>query len=126
MREIKFRAWDKIVGRMWSPIINPNGLLMASNGFGSYVTFYEQEEQDPLMQFTGLKDKNGVEIYESDLIKVYHNGVAAIGLGTVVFSHGYVGGWVLTTDNNDSLTIGTRTGCVEVMGNIHENKDLLE
>lgn len=62
MRTLKFRAWDRIERKMWAPIIKPDGRLMAPNCFGGYVTF--DDPQDPLMQFTGLKDKSGVEIYE--------------------------------------------------------------
>ena len=58
-REIKFRAWDK--NQMWITPIDTNYGL--SRFFGVIT------EQAKLMQYTGLKDKNGVEIYEGDVVK---------------------------------------------------------
>ena len=68
MRDIKFRAWDAIEKKMWNPIVKPDGELMSSNGIGGYVTHY-QMPRDPLMQYTGLLDKNGVEIFTGDIMK---------------------------------------------------------
>ena len=128
MRELKFRAWDKErklycndTSHMFITITGvPHNF---QNGCGSDI--YDLE------QFTGLYDKNEKEIYEGDLCLIYnpYNGHPAKGVAEVIFSHEYVGGWVLTSDKNDKLNrlnIGSRTNEIEVIGNIHENPELLE
>lgn len=60
MRTIKFRAWSKSLG-----MSRPLSLV---DIVGSHTDF---EEYDTYMQFTGLTDKNGKEIYEGDVVTVF-------------------------------------------------------
>jgi len=61
MREIKFRAWNSRERKMTTPALWVNELNLPCNQLGS-------APDTPLMQFTGLLDKNGVDIYEGDIL----------------------------------------------------------
>jgi len=67
MREIKFRAWNNITKVMVDlKKITPLALSTNVQVDGLFIPFTEAYD---LMQYTGLKDKNGKEIYEGDIIK---------------------------------------------------------
>lgn len=74
MREIKFRAWDKRRKIMLLPDI-PNGEANCETWNTLWGNFYDALEdvqrEYELMQYTGLKDKNGKEIYEFDWLGDY-------------------------------------------------------
>ena len=136
MRTIKFRAWDKklkLMAEVLTLSFKNNKIECvhyASNG-GVYMFNGEKNvKRYYLMQFTGLKDKNGKEIYEGDIVKLKENEYYFERSGEVIFEEGTfkiknVELWNDGTYNHYSLEILDTEFC-EIIGNIHENKDLIK
>jgi uncharacterized phage protein (TIGR01671 family) len=130
-REIKFRVWD---GKwMWYPeTVTPQGSRI-------YVTFYYEErsicwdlfdktgdrwasgKHHNIMQHAGLKDENGKEIYEGDVINFSFDGVLFIQCGTYVKFED--GAFLVHKKNFSPLLSDCKS--IEVVGNICENPKLL-
>jgi uncharacterized phage protein (TIGR01671 family) len=138
MREIKFRIWDKKLNMMLGSndiavSLNLNGEvkeinMMASSS--SCLAYSRNNVMDnyELMQFTGLKDKNGKEIYEGDII-TNETEIVVSEYGVLDYTGEFQKTKCSVTYNSHfcmfNLTEDVHHGKFEVIGNIYENPELL-
>jgi uncharacterized phage protein (TIGR01671 family) len=130
MREIKFRAWDANSGHMsYSQTEQFDDML----GF-RFENFHIDTEKPVYMQFTGLYDKNGKEIYEGDIVKFLppfappFTSEVFLEVGCF-FIYNNKRNTAKTTNNtmqDISIPIYQLACSFEVIGNIYENPELLE
>lgn len=148
MREIKFRGYDKF-NKRWVYGYGLHQSIFIDGSSNAYVTAGIREvfivDKESVGQYTGLKDKNGVEIYEGDIVRrpayseeerdyigdivgLYH---IPEKIGEVIM---YEGAWCLKFELNEKKVLNPffemmefdRFDLIEVIGNIYENKELLE
>ena len=136
MREIKFKSWDT-ENKKWLNSVEVSAVISAHQR-GEKALLY------PLMQFTGLHDKNGKEIYENDVLSVdkiaslYKNCPITV-IGVVVYTNGRYEVETKKVINKkfseqSSIHFGMKVmdwihlpefHKSEIIGNIHENTELL-
>lgn len=132
MRVLKFRAWDKERKQMryQDKEFFYVGLYRGLNGnefykdCGGGIDNFFTPIQGEIMQYIGIKDKNGKEIYESDIVKMQSCGIGKI----IWFKLGFY--WIQKPYNENEFMSGPQEfdniENLKVLGNIFENPELLE
>ncbi len=131
MRKIKFRAWSKLAKRMYLPekgcdlLIRIDGKVFVDIDIKENIGISEVIATTELMQFIGLKDKNGKEVYEGDIIEFENQGKYVI-----IYREDSAMFYVRPTTNGEQIPIWleySKQNCPYVVsGNIYENPELLK
>ena len=106
-----------------------NPLISCAGGEDFEINHITGDESQILLQFTGLTDKAGKEIYEGDIVKRKNGSIYNGGIGTIEYAtdnptgfpiNGY---WAKVSDDESFILFPKE---LEVIGNIYENGDLLK
>ena len=116
MRDIKFRFWHKRDRAMLTKV--KTGLHVNENFMSDSLI---------AMQFTGLKDINGIEIYDGDVIKSHFYGDDAgfECVAQIKYSSARAA-FVFDSSEQDAFVYDNESNLLEVIGNIYENPELLK
>lgn len=129
-RELKFRVWDKsskiFRGNLYKYLINAHTGELEVWGFSDiYDEWYNTYDDKDLIvqQYTGLKDKNNVEIYEGDIVRYGLNDNEVIFVDKIAWEYS---GWVFLSFDGRYSTPLFFLPSLEIIGNIFQNIDLMK
>lgn len=130
MRPIKFRAWDKHKKELIPSVTVLAPVYNQSDRYSGHEIYISQSGDYEIMQFTGLKDKAGVEVYEGDILKLCEEDWSDY--ADLIQKVEWIPRWASFdlnpgTDGEYSSIIEIQeNGSFEVIGNIHQHPELLE
>lgn len=126
-QEIKFRAWnkkDKVMVDVAAMNFGPSGLWSLIEY--AYDAELQLADNYELMQYTGLKDKNGREIYEGDIVRTGEDNIGDPDptIGQVIMREG---SWLIENEKKqEEIGLFSEITSREVIGNIFEDNQLLD
>lgn len=122
MKPLKFRAWhDGLMYSVYHMELNESGVFFVEMRNNEAWSLFHTDNLDSivLMQFTGLRDRNGKEIYRDDILRI--EGAAT---GTVIEGRG---GYIIEFADGRRLSFeDTVSEHIEIVGNTWESKELVE
>lgn len=123
MNNLKFRAYFEQYERMIDNIgiINQNMILVDFTNSGELEPIFITDKIH-VMQSTGLFDKNGVEIFEGDIVRNTHTG----SVGRVHWCVHNTGFFYYVEKDKKDYTVFRANHNLEVIGNVYENKELIQ
>ena len=134
-REIKIRAWlkdDKRMVEVRSIDFHEEGNIITVN-YNDIFGFEFNENEIELMQYTGLKDKNGKEIYEGDIIDIHQtvNGqsifvIEVTNTGLVIPRYAFNKNYKYEYNIRELLEFDEYDKEIEIIGNVYQHPELLE
>lgn len=129
MRTIKFRGFNR-KNNEWLHgfyLQNRGAHFVCPDEFATNKSWEDYEvDSDTVGQFTGLHDKDGKEIYEGDVVTCHHGGNYRIayccGEWQLIASDDT---WLSLVEYDPNVSISNKLNSLEVIGNIHDNLELI-
>ena len=128
MRDLKFRAYDKFAEKMMDDEdigVLPSNDTIGTTSYGNVTLINASNEHYVIMQYTGMNDKNGAEIYESDIVQFTTFGRTVRGLVEWDDDDGLPGFVIVDSDGSGTIWDFMYDDLTKI-GNKYKNPELLE